>query len=86
MVHVRPHDIVAIARNPEPDEGALVVARIEDTITVKQFHRRDDGVIELEPQSTNPEHKPIEIDGETQDWEIVGVAVGAMIGAPSIEV
>ena len=37
--------------------------------------------IELRPRSSNPEHRPIVIDGTTADWEIVGVVVGAMIGA-----
>ena len=36
------------------------------------------GTIELQPQSTNPENKPIEIDEETPNWRIVGVMVGAM--------
>ena len=38
--------------------------------------------IELQPRSANPEHQPIVIDGQTTDWEIVGVVVGAMIGEP----
>ena len=76
-------DIVAVERNPEPCEGDIVVARIEDAITLKRFHRSSGGAIELQPQSTNPEHKPITIDENVQNWEIVGVVVGAMIGAPS---
>ena len=37
--------------------------------------------MELRPRSTNPEHRPIVIDEHTSDWEIVDVAVGAMIEA-----
>ena len=47
---------------------------------LKRFHRRNGDVIELQPESTNPEHKPIRIDRQTEDFEIVGVVVGAIIG------
>ena len=77
--NLRDGDIVAIARSPEPSEGDLVVARIEDAITLKRFHRRETN-IELQPQSTNPKHRPIKIDEETRDWEIVDVVVSTMIG------
>ena len=74
-------DIVAVRRNPEPNEGDVVIARIGQEVTLKCFHRADPDRIELQPRSSNPEHKPIVIDGTTADWEIVGVVVGAMIGA-----
>ena len=77
----RSGDIVAVRRNPEPDEGDVVIARIGQEITLKCFHRAGRNRIELQPRSSNPEHKPIVIDGTTADWEIVGVVVGAMIGA-----
>ena len=63
----------------------MVIARIGPEITLKRFHRRDEERIELQPRSTNPEHRPIMIDAWTEDWEIVGVVVGAMIGSPPIE-
>ena len=83
MDHVgyRSGDIVAVKRNPHPDEGEVVIARIGQEITLKCFHRAGPDRIELQPRSSNPEHKPIVIDGTTADWEIVGVVVGAMIGA-----
>ena len=34
----------------------------------------------LRPESTNPEHQPIEVDLQTEALEIAGVAVGALIG------
>ena len=74
-------DIVAVRRNPEPNEGDVVIARIGQEITLKCFHRADPDRIELQPRSSNPEHEPIVIDGTTADCEIVGVVVGAMIGA-----
>ena len=74
-------DIVAVRRNPEPSEGDVVIARLGHEITLKCFHRAGRDRIELQPRSSNPEHQPIVIDGTTADWEIVGVVVGAMIGA-----
>ena len=56
--------------NPDPKEGDIVVARIEDSITLKWFHRTDIGMIELRPQSANPEHEPIVIEERTYNWEI----------------
>lgn len=75
-------DIIAVKRTPDASDGEIVVARIESDITVKCFHRTGPDRIELQPRSSNPEHKAIVIDGQTTDWEIVGVVVGAMTGAP----
>ncbi|MCY4510949.1 MAG: transcriptional repressor LexA [Acidobacteria bacterium] len=74
-------DIVAVKRTPEPAEGDIVVARMGSDITLKRFHRAAEDRIELQPHSNNPEHGPLVIDRTTADWEIVGVVVGAMIGA-----
>ena len=37
-------------------------------------------VVQLRPESTNPEHRPIEVDLEQEGFAIAGVAVGALIG------
>ena len=71
-------DIVAVKRTPNPAEADIVVARI----TLKCFYRPSDDRVELRPCSKNPEHCAIVIDQQTDDWEIVGVVVGAMIGTP----
>ena len=84
--NLRDGDIVAIARNPDSSEWAIVVMRILEGITVKRFHPTSKGSVELQPQSINPEHEPIESDDDTENREIVGVVVGVMIGASSTEV
>ena len=58
------------------------MVRIGAEITLKCSHRPAEDRVELKPCSSNPEHRPIVIDKETEDWEIVGVVVGAMIGPP----
>ena len=75
-------DIIAVQRTPDASDGDIVVARIDADVTVKCFHRTGPDRIELQPRSSNPEHRPIVIDAQTTDWEIVGVVVGAMTGAP----
>ena len=81
-VGYRTGDIIAIKRTPDATEGDVVMARIGAEITLKCFHRPAENRIELKPCSSNPEHRPIVIDERTEDWEIVGVVVGAMIGPP----
>ena len=75
-------DIIAVRRTPDASDGDIVVARIGADITVKCFHRTGPDRIELQPRTSNPEHKAIVIDAQTGDWEIVGLVVGAMTGAP----
>ena len=58
----------------------VVVARLEGEVTLKRYHRVDERHVVLKPKSTNPEHTPIRIDLKTDAFEIVGVAVGALIG------
>ena len=81
LVGYQSGDIVAVKREPDPHDGDVVIARIGQDITLKCFHRPDDERIELQPRSTNPAHRPIGLDAHTEDWEIVGVVVGAMIGS-----
>lgn len=73
-------DIVAVRKQPMADNGDVVVARIGDEITLKRFMRKADNTMELQPESSDPEHTPIRIGAETEDAEIVGIVVGAIIG------
>ena len=59
-----------------------MMARIRTETTLKCYHRPADDRVELKPCSSNPEHQSIVIDEPTEDWEIVGVVVGAMTGPP----
>ena len=81
-VGYRTGDIIAIKRTPNASDGDVVMARIGTEITLKCFRRPTEDRVELRPCSKNPEHCAIVIDEQTEDWEIVGVVVGAMIGEP----
>ena len=73
-------DIVAVRRQPEANDGDIVLARIGPEVTLKRFQRIDAAHVELQPVSTNPEHEPIPIGPTTHDTEIVGIVVGAIVG------
>ena len=79
-VGLRSGDVVAVHRKTTPREDDLVVARQGQEITLKRFHRKSSDVVELQPESTNPEHGTIRIDRNSVDTEIVGVVVGAIVG------
>ena len=74
-------DIVAVRRQPEARNGDLVVARIGQEVALKRYQRVDAQRVELQPVSTNPEHRTLRIDAQTADAEIVGVVVGAIVGS-----
>ena len=73
-------DVLAVRRNPDPRNGDIVVARIGGEVVVKRFRRTGPETIELQPESHNPEHKPIRVTPNTIDFEIVGTVVGAIVG------
>ena len=58
----------------------VVVARLGEEVTLKRFVRLDRRRVELRPESTNAEHKAIEVDLKRDAFEICGIAVGALIG------
>ena len=73
---------MAVRRQSETNDVDLVVARIGQEIALKRLRRINDKCIKLEPESTNPEHRSIPINTQTEDVEIVGVVVGALVRVP----
>ena len=72
--------VVAVKTQCDAENGDVVVARLDDQVTLKRYFRMDERRVELRPESANPEHQPIEVDLESQTLEICGVVVGALIG------
>ncbi|MEF8751727.1 MAG: transcriptional repressor LexA, partial [Candidatus Accumulibacter necessarius] len=66
-------DLLAVHRTSEARNGQIVVARLDDEVTVKRFHQQD-GVIRLIAE--NPDFAPIIIDGSARTLAIEGLAVG----------
>ncbi len=58
---ILPDDIVIVRRQPEAEDGQIVVALVDDEATVKRLRFRD-GCVELHPE--NPAFEPIIPDQE----------------------
>ena len=74
-------DLLAVHRSSEARNGQIVVARLDDEVTVKRF-RQHGGVIELIAE--NPDFAPIVVDSEAQTLAIEGIAVGVIRGSETM--
>lgn len=68
-------DLVAVHRTPEVRSRQIVVARVEDEVTVKRY-RQDGSTVWLLPE--NEDFEPIQVDLNTQTMVIEGVVVGVI--------
>jgi repressor LexA len=68
-------DLLAVHKTPEAKSGEIVVARIEEEVTVKRLERRG-ARVRLLPE--NPEFEPIEIDLRRTPLVIEGIGVGVI--------
>ena len=70
-------DLLAVHKTPEASDGQIVVARIDDEVTVKRLRRtKSKRNIRLIPE--NDHYEPIEIDLAAQNCTIEGVSVGVI--------
>ncbi len=68
-------DLVAVHRTPEVRSRQIVVARLDDEVTVKRY-RQDGSVVWLLPE--NEDFEPIQVDLTEQTMVIEGVVVGVI--------
>ncbi|MEL6448096.1 MAG: transcriptional repressor LexA [Pseudomonadota bacterium] len=68
-------DLVAVHRTPEVRSRQVVVARVEDEVTVKRY-RQEGSTVWLLPE--NEDFEPIEVDLKEQSLVIEGVVVGVI--------
>lgn len=68
-------DLLAVHRSATAESGQIVVARLDDEVTVKRLARVAGGVRLL---AENPAYAPIEVDPEARDFTIEGIAVGVI--------
>ncbi|MGB4072977.1 transcriptional repressor LexA [Pseudomonas sp.] len=68
-------DLLAVHTTREARNGQVVVARIDDEVTVKRFKREGNKVWLI---AENPEFAPIEVNLEEQDLIIEGLSVGVI--------
>lgn len=68
-------DLVAVHRTPEVRSRQIVVARVEDEVTVKRY-RQEGSRVWLMPE--NKEFEPIQVDLSQKSMVIEGVVVGVI--------
>jgi repressor LexA len=68
-------DLVAVHRTPEVRNRQIVVARLENEVTVKRY-RQEGSVVWLLPE--NEEFEPIKVDLKQQSMIIEGIVVGVV--------
>ena len=71
---------VAIRSQTTAENKQVVVARIEDEVTLKRFVRLDERRVELRPESFDPGHETIRVDLEKEAaFANCGIVIGALI-------
>ncbi len=68
-------DMLAVHRDDDARTGQVVVARIENEVTVKRFRRRGHFVQLI---AENPDFEPIELDLRRDSLAIEGIVVGVI--------
>ena len=68
-------DLLAVHRTATAESGQIIVARIDDEVTVKRFRKRG-AIVRLLP--ANPDYEPIRIDLREQSLVIEGLGVGVL--------
>jgi repressor LexA len=68
-------DLVAVHRTPEVRSRQIIVARLDDEVTVKRY-RQTGSVVSLLPE--NEDFEPIDVDLKHQALVIEGVVVGVI--------
>jgi repressor LexA len=68
-------DLLVVHRTPEARNGQIVVARLDDEVTVKRFRRRSHRVQLI---AENVDYAPIEVDLHRQELVIEGLGVGVI--------
>ena len=70
-------DLLAVHRTAVARNNDIVVARIEDEVTVKRLRRGSSKhIVELLPE--NADYEPIRVDLREQDFAIEGLSFGVL--------
>lgn len=68
-------DLLAVHQTTDVKNGQVIVARVEEDVTVKRF-KREGNIVYLHAE--NSEFSPIKVDLSTQSFNVEGVAVGVI--------
>ena len=80
MINIGIHDgdLLAVHKTNEARDGQIVVARVDDEVTVKRLKREKNAIYLF---AENADYSPIIVEPEKNDFSIEGVAVGLIRGA-----
>ena len=71
-------DLLAVHQTTDVKNGQVIVARVEDDVTVKRF-KREGNIVFLHAE--NEAFSPIKVDLESQYFTVEGIAVGVIRSA-----
>ena len=71
------NDLLAVHRTSEARNGQIVVARIDNEVTVKRFQQQK-SKYHIALLAENPDYEPIQVDLREQDFAIEGLSVGVL--------
>lgn len=71
-------DLLAVHQTTDVHNGQVIVARVEDDVTVKRF-KREGNVVYLHAE--NEDFSPIKVDLASQHFNVEGLAVGVIRNA-----
>lgn len=70
-------DLLAVHRTTDVRNGQIVVARIDNEVTVKRFQQQKNK-FHISLIAENPDYAPIEVDLREQEFAIEGLSVGVL--------
>lgn len=70
-------DLLAVHRTNTARNGQIVVARIDNEVTVKRF-KQQKSKFHISLLAENPDYPPIDVDLREQDFAIEGLSVGIL--------
>ncbi len=71
-------DLLAVHQTTDVKNGQVIVARVEDDVTVKRF-KREGNIVYLHAE--NEDFAPIKVDLTSQNFNVEGIAVGVIRAA-----
>ena len=75
-VGIMEDDLIAVKKTTDVKNGDIVIARLEDEVTVKFFNRKSSNIVELEP--ANQDFENIVVNLESEQLYIEGKSVGLL--------
>ena len=69
-------DLIAVKKTTDVRNGDIVIARIDDEVTVKFFNRKSAKLVELEP--ANEDFETIKVNLEQDNLSIEGKSIGLL--------